>query len=107
VCLELGLSIPADIAFFGFDDFALASLIAPRLSAIQQPAHEIGCRAVEMLTLRLQQTDRLAATTVLPTKLIIRNSCGCPNSPVVDKRTHADAGQSGKLSSRASMEVPA
>ena len=73
-----GRYAPTDILVGGFDDFGLARLVTPALTTITVPAEEIGARAASAL-LRLMdghQTDR--PHIVLPTRLTIRESCGCP-----------------------------
>lgn len=73
-----GRYVPSDILVGGFDDFGLARLITPALTTITVPAEDVGARAAAAL-LRLmdgQQTD--PPHIVLPTRLTIRESCGCP-----------------------------
>lgn len=80
VIQQLDLRIPSDVAYVGFDDFQFASLVWPHLTAVRQPAEEIGRRGVELLMGRIEDASRLTATTILPTSLIIRNSCGCSSA---------------------------
>jgi len=62
----------------GFDDFAFASLLKPRLTVVRQPAGELGRCAARTLFERLDsKEDSLKRSTLLPTELIIRESCGC------------------------------
>ena len=79
---RLGLRVPEDIALIGFDDFELAPVLRPRFTLVHQPTAELGRRAAEMLFDRLEgrgapEPQRL----VLPTKLVVRESCGCPAEP--------------------------
>lgn len=74
----MGIRIPADTALIGFDDFRLASLLTPRLTVVRQPASELGERAARLLFERIESKGHpLRITTVLPTELVIRQSCGC------------------------------
>lgn len=74
----MGLKIPTDVALAGFDDFHLASLLTPKVTVVRQPASELGEHAAKMLFERVDtKSSRLKITTVLPTELIIRQSCGC------------------------------
>lgn len=79
---DLGLRIPEDVAVIGFDDFELAHVLRPRFTLVRQPAAELGRRAAQMLFDRL---DGLAGPNprrlVLPTELVVRESCGCPPQP--------------------------
>lgn len=71
-----GLKIPKDIAIVGFDDMYWSISLNPPLTAVSQPAYEIGKRAVEMLLQRIENPDREPAKVVLNTKLMVRQSCG-------------------------------
>lgn len=75
---EMRVKVPNHIALVGFDDFQLASLLTPKLTVVRQPASELGERAAKILFERTDsKAGRLRVTTVLPTELIIRQSCGC------------------------------
>lgn len=72
------LEIPNDMAVIGFDDFELMSALRPRLSAVRQPAHELGRRAADLLLDRLTgKTHPFPQRLVLDTELVVRGSCGC------------------------------
>ena len=79
---HLGLRIPEDIALIGFDDFELAHVLRPRFTLVRQPTAELGRRAAEMLFDRLDgRSPPEPQRLVLPTELVIRESCGCPSEP--------------------------
>lgn len=74
------LNIPDFIALVGFDDFSLAHLLAPPLTAIRQPAQVLGSQAARLLFQRMQNgesSDQNRVKMVLPVELVIRTSCGC------------------------------
>lgn len=73
---ELGRRVPHDLAVVGFDDIELARFTAPALTTIAQPKMEMGKKAVELLVERMHNHDLPTRTELLPTKLIIRESCG-------------------------------
>ena len=73
---EEGRIIPDEIAVFGFDDMPWAMSLRPPLSAVAQPAIEIGQAAAQMLLERLSDPRRLVRQLVLPTRLVVRSSCG-------------------------------
>lgn len=84
------LKIPDQIAFVGFDDFEAATLVDPAITVVRQPEVELGRKAASMLLARLSEKPPLGSVrTVLPTELIIRESCGCgrPQKPL--QRTRA------------------
>ena len=72
-----GLNIPADMSIIGFDDIQMAPYLNPPLTTVRQPIREFGVLAVQMLLRRINDPDTLPETVVLPTELILRNSCGC------------------------------
>ncbi len=75
---EMKISIPEQIALIGFDDFAFASLLKPGLTVVRQPAGELGQCATRMLFERLDSKENLLKRRMmLPTELVIRESCGC------------------------------
>lgn len=78
---ERGLSVPDDLALCCFDDFAWADLFTPRLTAISQPSKDIGAQAVRLLLERLASPSRPGRTVRLPSALVHRTSCGCPEDP--------------------------
>jgi DNA-binding LacI/PurR family transcriptional regulator len=71
-----GLRVPEDIAIVGFDDVRLAAYSQPALTTVSEPDVEHGRRAGEML-LRLIKGQPVPEKIIeLPTKLVIRDSCG-------------------------------
>ncbi|MCX5556796.1 LacI family DNA-binding transcriptional regulator [Streptomyces sp. NBC_00038] len=78
---ERGLSVPDDLGLCCFDDFAWADLFTPRLTAISQPSKDIGTQAVRLLLERLASPSRPGRTVRLPSTLVHRTSCGCPEDP--------------------------
>ncbi len=71
------LRIPEDMAFVGFDDFELLSILRSNLTLVRQPTRELGRKAAELLFDRLDgkahpETQHL----ILPTELVIRESSG-------------------------------
>ncbi len=94
-----GLAIPQDVALVCFDDFHNASRFFPFLTVVVQPAYEMGTNAAQLLFSRLETRAALAPRhVVLPTRLIIRYSCGsglkegyaAPSLPSV-KDTHTQS----------------
>lgn len=77
---EIGVETGRDIALIGFDDVDFYTLITPSVTAISQPAAELGRTATRLLLERIKG-DPLPSRvqTVLPVSLVIRESCGCPS----------------------------
>ena len=71
-----GRTIPDEVAVVGFDDVQFSRYISPSLTTIRAPIEEVGREAVRQLVCLLNgQPAR--ALTLMPTELIIRDSCGC------------------------------
>jgi LacI family transcriptional regulator len=75
------IRIPEEVAVIGFDDFELAPLLAVPLTAVRQPAAELGRSATRLLLdwvrSRPPETRSIHTRVILPTELVIRRSCGC------------------------------
>ena len=78
---EQKMRIPKDMALIGFDDFELASVVAPPVTTVGQSPVDLATRAVRLLMDRIQEvrtgTESIAAKIMLPATLIVRESCGC------------------------------
>lgn len=72
-----GLKVPDDVAVVGFDDQRFAGQLVPPLTTVHAPTEEVGRVAAQQMLKLLngQEPDRM---TVLPTEVVIRQSCGCP-----------------------------
>lgn len=103
-----GLDVPRDLAIISYTDSPLAALVDPPLTVVDVPAHEIGVRAMRTLSDLIRGIQPRRRRTVLPTKIIIRDSCGThePGSsgersavhrshPVTD-RVHPQRGPGGR-----------
>jgi LacI family transcriptional regulator len=73
---EAGLSVPGDIALVSFDGSEDAEYSWPMLTTVEQPVRDMAEAAVRALV----GADRGAPAQhrVFPTKLLVRQSCGCP-----------------------------
>ena len=77
-CLhELSIPVPQQIAVVGFDDLPFAARSQPTLTTIRQPITQTGAAAVESLIARIEDPDQAGPSQILlPTELVIRQSCG-------------------------------
>jgi LacI family transcriptional regulator len=76
VARTLGLSVPGDVSVIGFDNIPESALIEPPLTTIDQSIQEMGRLAVEMLIDLIEGNDDRPSQVTLPTRLVIRQSCG-------------------------------
>jgi len=73
---EAGISVPGEVAVAGFDDLYYSSLLNPPLTTIQSPSGAVGRTAGREL-IKILQGQSAVPTTLLPTTMMIRQSCGC------------------------------
>jgi LacI family transcriptional regulator len=71
-----GLTVPDDIALVGFDDLPQSTMVDPPLTTVRQPIQRVGALAVKTLIDILQNGLDLPHRLILPTELVIRDSCG-------------------------------
>lgn len=73
---KAGIRIPEQLLFIGFTNTRMAELIDPPLSAVRQPAFEMGQVATEMLIQIIESKRPIAdfETRILETELFTRNS---------------------------------
>lgn len=76
-----GLLVPGDIAVTGFDDISLTRYFNPSLTTIRQSGSILGEVAVDALLAMMNDAHDAHRTIVLPTELIVRESCGCLEDP--------------------------
>jgi LacI family transcriptional regulator len=71
-----GLTPGRDIAIVGFDDLPISQYASPALTTVRQPIYEIGRRLVGLLLPIIAGQPPLEMQHLLPTELIVRESCG-------------------------------
>ncbi len=73
---DLGIRIPDDLDLICFGDSDVGRFLSPAISAVRQPARELGARAVDVLLENLRNHDVTREHHVLlPTQLVIRETC--------------------------------
>ena len=75
----LGKKVGRDIFLLSFDDLDLADMLNPPITSVAQPSETLGTEAIRLLIERLKdgKQSSKAHRIVLPTRLILRESCGC------------------------------
>ncbi len=76
---QSGWRVPQDIALAGFDDSLLSQYLHPPLTTVRAPIEAAGHAAADQL-IQLIHTGHAAPLTLLPTELVIRESCGWARS---------------------------
>jgi len=77
---EANVCIPEDIALVGFDDLPTALDFTPQLTTIHQPIREKGATATSVLLDIIEGMVEAPRHVLLPTELVIRESCGGPQA---------------------------
>ncbi len=90
---NLGIHIPREMSFIGFDDLALAELTHPPLTVITRPSTEQGVLAMRLLKYRMENSAEAAPRRiVLETRLTVRGSCAPPPTEPTTTSRHATSG---------------
>lgn len=81
-----GKRVPEDVSIVGFDDLEDASFSSPALTTIRQPLMELGAAGARLAW--GSAAGQAAERTVVPTALVIRESCGCLSSDFPERRSY-------------------
>jgi LacI family transcriptional regulator len=76
-----GVDVPGGVAVTGFDDIPVARHLHPQLTTVRQPITDLGAIAFETLYSMINDASRPRDDVTLPTRLVRRESCGCPPKP--------------------------
>lgn len=77
---ELGLTIPWDLSVVGFDDIAVAEIVDPPLTTINQPIARMGRQVIDLLVEEIRGQKRIPRKVVLTPELVIRQSTTFPRA---------------------------
>lgn len=69
-----GLRVPKDVAVVGFGDLRMARYL--HLTTVHQAPEELGRQAAERLFARIEAPELAPERLVIPTRLVVRKSCG-------------------------------
>ncbi len=90
--------VPDDVAIVGFDDRPESALQKPALTSVHIPLFKMGYRALELVLQLINGQKPPLRPVKVPTRLVIRESCGCHRSALLAAAPHIPA--------RADEEVP-
>ena len=80
---ELGIAVPNEVSVAGFDDIQTAGLVAPALSTVRLPLHEIGRRGFGFA--KRQLAGERPPREMLWTELVMRASTGPPSAAALPR----------------------
>ena len=75
---RLGIKVPDQLSVAGCDDVALAQLIHPALTTINQPLASMASTAVESLIESIRTKGELQGADVVPAEMRVRDSTAPP-----------------------------
>lgn len=73
-----GFDVPGDIAVTGFNNSVEERLATPPLTTVDLPFGQQGAKAMDVLLQQLSG-ESVPALITLPSRLVVRQSCGCPS----------------------------
>ena len=84
-----GVSVPGDLAVCGFDNIAIAQYLTPALTTVDVDACELGERAMlQLLPFARARRPADVHHETLPTRVIVRASCGSVSGSTLDVQAH-------------------
>jgi DNA-binding LacI/PurR family transcriptional regulator/anti-anti-sigma regulatory factor len=76
------VQVPEQVAVVGFDDTVLSQTHVPSITTVASPFYETGHAAAVKL-LDVMEGVQVPQETIVPSRLVIRQSCGCLDEVVV------------------------
>ena len=87
-----GIQVPKDVAVTGFNDMLEGRAVTPPLTSVAAPFYRQGEQALDMM-LAMLEGAKVPEHIVLPARLVVRQSCGCTDSAVVQARVRRIEGR--------------
>ncbi|ONI84875.1 LacI family transcriptional regulator [Saccharothrix sp. ALI-22-I] len=75
---EKGKVVPRDVSVVGFDDIPDSTSFIPPLTTVHQDFAEVGRRCVERVLRQVRNKPVEPGTTLVPTRLVLRDSTSAP-----------------------------
>jgi GntR family transcriptional regulator, arabinose operon transcriptional repressor len=89
--LALGYAIPEQVRIVGMDDVKYAGLLPVPLTTVHQDCAGIGMVAMATMLERLEHPELPPRDVLVPTRLVVRKSCGAHLHPEVADPLHAQS----------------
>lgn len=75
---EARIEVPRDVSIVGFNDIAISAFLQPPLTTVKVHMEFMGETAVELLGERFASKRQIPKKIVVPTSLVVRDSCAPP-----------------------------
>jgi len=76
-----GIRVPQDMSLLGFDDAPRCLESDPQITTVHVPKEELGSECARFLLEKIANPGSVSGARVIPTRLVIRNSCLAPSQP--------------------------
>jgi LacI family transcriptional regulator len=76
---EASIRVPDDVALVSFDNLQTAEKTVPSLTTVHHPIEEKALHATSLLIDLIENENEAVRHVLLPTRLVIRESCGAKN----------------------------
>ena len=96
----LGIAIPRDVAFVGFDDISTAALLQPPLTTIRTSYHDFGRLAAQLLLDLVEGRLEAPQRVLIEPELIVRRSTATASADPRAARSSAPPAPTGELAER-------
>lgn len=73
---EFGYSLPEDLSIIGFNNIKLSEMSNPSLTSVNVYIYDLGWQAADLLFKQIQDPNFGFEHRIVPTELVVRNSCG-------------------------------
>jgi LacI family transcriptional regulator len=74
--MEMGYSIPEDVAVVGFDDIVLSSFITPNITTVRVEKNLMGRKALKRLLWRIENKSDMNENIIMSVSVVERDSVG-------------------------------
>jgi LacI family transcriptional regulator len=75
---ELGLAVPGDLSVVAYGEDPIGDFMAPPLTCIRMPMHEMGAAAVDAILCRIEGRPAADVIVPVPPEIVLRSSTGPP-----------------------------
>lgn len=72
---EEGIKVPEDMSIIGFNDLPTTKYMNPPLTTVKIPIEEVADAIIDTIINRIKSNRHIGRTVLIPTQLIIRDSC--------------------------------